>query len=54
MVKEEKRCNEMNLAFISRRNIRTRYHYNYDGLHLNDKGSTLFTEKILSALNKVA
>ena len=47
----EKRCNEMNLAFISHGNIRTRYHRNYDGLHLNDKGATLFTENILSALN---
>ena len=44
----------MNLAFISHGNIRTRYHCNYDGLHLNDKGATLFTENILSALNKVA
>ena len=42
----------MNLAFISHGNIRTRC--NYDGLHLNDKGATLFTENILSALNKVA
>ena len=50
----ENRCNEMNLAFISHGNIRTRYHCNYDGLHLNDKGATLFTENILSALNKVA
>ena len=50
----KKRCNEMNLAFISHGNIRTRYHCNYDGLHLNDKGATLFTENILSALNKVA
>ena len=48
------RCNEMNLAFISHGNIRTRYHCNYDGLHLNDKGATLFTENILSALNKAA
>ena len=46
----EKRYNEMNLAF----NIRTRYHCNYDGLHLNDKGATLLTENILSALNKIA
>ena len=46
--------NEMNLASISHGNIRTRYHCNYDGLHLNDKGATLFTENILSALNKVA
>ena len=44
----------MNLAFISHGNIRTRYHCNYDGLHLNDKGATLFTENIISALNKVA
>ena len=44
----------MNLAYISHGNIRTRYHCNYDGLHLNDKGATLFTENILSALNKVA
>ena len=50
----EKRCNEMNLAFISHGNIRTRYHCNYDGLHLNDKGATLFTANIVSALNKVA
>ena len=49
----EKKCNEMNLAFISHGNIRTRYHYNYDGLHLNDKGATLLTENVLSALNKV-
>ena len=42
----------MNLAFISRGNIRT--HCNYDGLHLNDKGATLITEIISSALNKVA
>ena len=35
-------------------NIRTRYHCSYDGLHLNDKDATLFTENILSALNKVA
>ena len=32
----------------------TRYHCNYDGLHLNDKGATMFTENIVSALNKVA
>ena len=32
-----KRCNEMNLAFTSDGNIRTRYHCNYDSLHLNDK-----------------
>ena len=38
---------------ISHGNIRTRYHCNYDGLHLNDEGATLFTENILSALNKV-
>ena len=50
----EKRCNEMNLAFISHGNIRTRYHCNNDGLHLNDKGVTLFTKNILPALNKVA
>ena len=42
----------MNLAFISRGNIRT--HCNYDGLHLNGKGATLITEIISSALNKVA
>ena len=41
----------MNLAIISHSNIRTRYHRNYDGLHLNDKGAT---ENILLALNKVA
>ena len=50
----KKRCNEMNLAFVSHGNIRTRYHCNYDGLHLNNKGATLFTENIISALNKVA
>ena len=50
----EKRCNEMNLAFISHGNIRTRYYCNYDGLHLNNKGATFFTENILPALNKVA
>ena len=50
----EKRCNEMNLTFISHGNIGARYHCNYDGLHLNDKVATLFTENILSALNKVA
>ena len=50
----KKRCNEVNLAFISHGNIRTRHHCNYDGLHLNDKGVTLFTENIVSALNKVA
>ena len=44
----------MNLVFISHGNIRTRYHCNYDGLHLNDKGASLFTENIFSALNKVA
>ena len=44
----------MKLAFISYGNIRTRCRCNYDGLHLNDKGATLFTENILSALNKVA
>ena len=48
------RCNEMNLAFISHGNIRTRYHCIYDGMHLNNKCATLFTENILSALNKVA
>ena len=42
----------MKLAFISHGNIRTRYHYNYDGLHFNDKGATLFTENFLSPLNK--
>ena len=42
------------MAFISHGNIRTRYHCNYDGLQLNDKGATLFTENILSALNEVA
>ena len=50
----EKRCYEMNLAFVSHDNISTYYHCNYDGLHLNDKGATLFTENILSALKKVA
>ena len=50
----KKRCNEMNLAFISHGNIRRRYHCNYDGLHINDKGATLFTEHTLSALNKVS
>ena len=44
----------MNLAFISHGNIRPRYDCNYDGLHFNDKGATLFTENILSALKKVA
>ena len=34
--------------------FRTRYHCNYDGLHLNDIGATLITENILSELNKVA
>ena len=29
----EKKCNEMNLAFVSHGNISTRYHCNYDGLH---------------------
>ena len=43
----------MNLAFISHGNIKTRYHGNYDGLNLNDKVATLFTENILSALNTV-
>ena len=50
----KKRCNELNLAYISPGNIRTRYHCNYDCLHLNDEGATLFTENILLALNKVA
>ena len=44
----------MNLAFISHGNIRTCYHCNYDGLHLIDKGATLFTENVLSALNNIA
>ena len=44
----------MNLAFISHDNIRTCYYCNYGGLHLNDKGATLFTENILSALKKIA
>ena len=44
----------MNLAFISCGNIRARYHWNYDGLLLNDKGDTLFTENILLTLNEVA
>ena len=39
----------MNLPFISHYN----YHWNYDGLHLNDKVTTLFAENILFALNKV-
>ena len=43
----------MNLAFISHGNIKTHYHGNYDGLNLNDKVATLFTENILSALNTV-
>ena len=34
--------------------LMTRYHCNYDGLHLNDKGATMFTENIISALNEVA
>ena len=42
----EKGCNEINSAFISHGNIRTRYHCNYDGLHLNDKSATLFTFSI--------
>ena len=50
----EKRCDEVNLAFVSHGNIRTRYYCKYDGLHLSDKDATLFTENILSALNKVA
>ena len=49
----KKRCNEINLTFISHGN-RTRYHCNCDDLHLNDKGAALFTKNILSALNKVA
>ena len=44
----------MNLDFIYHGNITKCYHCNHDGLHLNDKGATLFTENILSALNKVA
>ena len=44
----------MNLAFISHGNIKTRCHCNYDGLHLTDKGVTLFTENIYSALNEAA
>ena len=44
----------MNLAFVSHDNISTYYHCNYDGLHLNGKGATLFIENILSALKKVA
>ena len=44
----------MNLAFISSGNIRKRYHWNYDGLLLNDEGDTLFTENIFSTLNEVA
>ena len=50
----EKRCNEMKLAYISHGNVRTRYHCNNNGLHLKNKGANLFTENILSALNKVA
>ena len=50
----EKKCNEMNLPFISHGNIGTHYRCNYDGLHLNGKGATLFTANILSALKKVA
>ena len=30
-----------------------RYHCNHHDFHLNDKGVTLFTENILSALNKI-
>ena len=44
----------MNLAFISLGNIKTCYHCNYDSLHLNNKCATLFTENILSAMNKEA
>ena len=44
----------MNVTFISHVNIRTRYHWKYDGLHLNDKGPTLFTENIYLAVTKVA
>ena len=40
----------MKLVFISHGSIKTRY----DGIHLNDKGGILFTENILSALNKIA
>ena len=42
------------MTFSSHDNIRTRYHCNCDGLNLNYKGATLFTENILSALIKVA
>ena len=41
------RCNEMYLASMSHGSIRTRYHCNYDGLHLNDKGATLFTKNVI-------
>ena len=44
----------MNVAFISLDNMRTCYHFIYDCLRLHDKGATLFTENILSALNKIA
>ena len=48
----EKRCNEINLAFISHGNIRTRFHCSYDGLHLNDNGATFFTESSLNIKRK--
>ena len=41
------RCNEMDLASRSHGSIRTRYHGSYDGLHLNDKGATLFTKNFI-------
>ena len=44
----------LRLHYITLHYMVTRYHCNYDGLHLNDKDAALFTENILSALNKVA
>ena len=49
----EKRCNEINLAFISQVTLGCS-HRSYAGLYLNDKGATLFTENNISALSRVA
>ena len=41
----------MNLDFFFHGNIRTRYYYNYDTLHRDDKSATLFNDNIILALN---
>ena len=47
------KCNERNVGFLSHNNIKSKYHRNGSGLHLNYDGTSILTENFIHIMDKL-